>query len=134
MLASVPAIEISNVMYRAIEKPLAEDHGRITVRVTRPEQAHLWTDVSAKGWTHEHPELLNFFLESTAISSIREQSTCFFAEFDGQPSAAGSLCIHQGVALFAGAATVPHMRRRGLQAALLQERMRYASEHGCNLA
>ena len=81
--------------------------------MTRPEQAHLWTDVSAKGWTHEHTELLNFFLESTAISSIREQSTCFLAEFDGQPSAAGSLCIHQGVALFAGAATVPHMRRLG---------------------
>ena len=26
------------------------------------------------------------------------------------------------------------MRRRGLQAALLQERMRYAFEHGCDLA
>ena len=127
-------IEISNVMYRAIEKPLAEDHGRITVRVTRPEQAHLWTDVSAKGWTHEHPELLKFFLESTAISSIREQSPCFLAEFDGQSGAAGSLCIHEGVALFAGAATIPQMRRRGLKAALLQERMRYAFEQGCNLA
>ena len=26
------------------------------------------------------------------------------------------------------------MRRRGLQGALLQERMRYAFEHGCDLA
>ena len=26
------------------------------------------------------------------------------------------------------------MRRRGLQAALLQERMRYAFDHGCDLA
>jgi hypothetical protein len=26
------------------------------------------------------------------------------------------------------------MRRRGLQAALLEERMRYAFEHGCDLA
>jgi GNAT superfamily N-acetyltransferase len=38
------------------------------------------------------------------------------------------------VALFAGAATIPRMRRRGLQAALLQERLRYAFEHGCDLA
>jgi GNAT superfamily N-acetyltransferase len=53
---------------------------------------------------------------------------------DGQPGAAGSLSIHEGVALFAGAATVPQMRRRGLQAALLRERMRYAFEHGCDLA
>ena len=29
---------------------------------------------------------------------------------------------------------VPEMRRRGLQAALLRERMRYALEHGCDLA
>jgi hypothetical protein len=45
-------IEISNVMYRPTEKPAAEDHGNIRVRVTGPEEAQLWTDTSAKGWTH----------------------------------------------------------------------------------
>ena len=127
-------IEISNVMYRAIEKPADVDLTPIRVRVAGPEEAQLWTDTSAKGWTHEHPELLEFFLQTTAISPAREQSPCFLAEFDGQPGAAGSLCIHDGVALFAGAATIPEMRRRGLQAALLQERMRYAFDHGCDLA
>jgi GNAT superfamily N-acetyltransferase len=127
-------IEISNVMYRPIDKPAAEDHGNIRVRVTRREEAQLWTDTCAKGWTHEHPELLGFFLKTTAISSAREQSPCFLAEFAGQPGAAGSLCIHKGVALFTGAATIPEMRRRGLQAALLQERMQYAFDHGCDLA
>jgi hypothetical protein len=127
-------IEISNVMYRAIEKPADVDLTPIRVRVAGPEEAQLWTDTSAKGWTHEHPELLEFFLQTTAISPAREQSPCFLAEFDGRPGAAGSLCIHKGVALFAGAATVPEMRRRGLQGALLQERMRYAFEHGCDLA
>jgi GNAT superfamily N-acetyltransferase len=127
-------IEISNVMYRPIEKPADVDPTNIRVRVAGPEEAQLWTDTSAKGWTHEHPELLAFFLQTTAISSAREQSPCFLAEFDGQPGAAGSLYIHKGVALFAGAATVPEMRRRGLQGALLQERMRYAFDHGCDLA
>jgi GNAT superfamily N-acetyltransferase len=42
--------------------------------------------------------------------------------------------MHQGVALFAGAATVPEMRRRGLQTALLAERLRYARLQGCDLA
>jgi GNAT superfamily N-acetyltransferase len=127
-------IEISNVMCRPVEKPADQDHANITVRVAGPEEAQLWSDISAKGWTHEHPELLGFFLQTTAISSAREQSPCFLAELDGQPGAAGSLCIHEGVALFAGAATVPEMRRRGLQGALLKERMRYAFEHGCDLA
>lgn len=127
-------IEISNVMYRPTDKPGAEEQGNIRVRVTGPEDAQLWIATSAKGWTHEHPELLGFFLRSTTIFSAREQSPCFLAEFDGQPGAAASLCIHNGVALFAGAATIPEMRRRGLQAALLQERMRYAFDHGCDLA
>jgi hypothetical protein len=127
-------IEISNVMYRPVEMPAAEDRGNTRVRVTGPEEAQLWATVSAKGWSHEHPELLDFVLQTAAISAAREQSPCFLAEFEGQPGAAGGLCIHNGVALFAGAATIPQMRRRGLQAALLQERMRYAFDHGCDLA
>jgi GNAT superfamily N-acetyltransferase len=127
-------VEISNVMYRPVEEPPAEDHGNIRVRLTGPEEAELWTDISAKGWTHEHPEFLDFVLQAGAISAAREQSPCFVAEVDGQPGAAGALCLHEGVALFAGAATVPEMRRRGLQAALLRERMRYAFDHGCDLA
>jgi GNAT superfamily N-acetyltransferase len=42
--------------------------------------------------------------------------------------------LHQGVALFGGASTVPEMRRRGLQATLLEARMRYAFQQGCDLA
>jgi hypothetical protein len=127
-------IEISNVMYRHIEKLGDNDHTNIRVRVAGPEEAQLWTDTSAKGWTHEHPELLGLFLQTTVISAAREQSPCFLAEFDGQTGAAGSLCLHEGVALFAGAASIPEMRRRGLQGALLRERMRYAFDHGCDLA
>jgi len=127
-------IEISNVMYRPTGRPAAEEQGNITVRVTGPEDAELWTATSAKGWTHEHPEHLDFILRTTAICAARDESPCFLAELDGVPGAAGSLCIHDGVALFAGAATVPELRRRGLQAALLRERLRYAFAHGCDLA
>jgi GNAT superfamily N-acetyltransferase len=127
-------IEISNVMCRSTENPAAEELNNIGVRVTSPQDAQLWTDTIAKGWTHEHPELLDFILESMAIYSAREQSPCFLAEIDGQAGAGGSLWIHEGVALFAGAATIPEMRGRGLQAALLRERMRYAFGHGCDLA
>ena len=127
-------IEISNVMYRLVEKLAAEEDGRITVRVISPEEAQLWADVSARGWLHEHPELREFLLQTAAISSSRNAGVCFLGELDGQPAAAGALCIHEGVALFAGAATIPGMRRRGLQAALLRERMRYAFNSGCDLA
>jgi GNAT superfamily N-acetyltransferase len=107
---------------------------QITVRVTGPDEARLWNEVSTRGWTHDHPELIEFMSELGAISSARTGCVCFLAEIDGHAGAAGALNIHEGIALFGGAATAPEMRRRGLQTALLHERMKYAREHGCDLA
>jgi len=120
-------IEISSVMYQLVEKPAAEAPPHIRVRVTAPEEGKRWADVSARGWGHGQ-------VEFGVICAAREDSPCFLAEIDGEPGAAGALSIHDGLALFAGGATVPEMRRRGLQAALLEERMRYAFDHGCDLA
>ena len=127
-------VEISSVLYRPLEKPAAQSGNHIRVRVTGLDEAELWTSISAEAWGHDYPEFLDFLLNSAAITSARQGSVCFLAELDGKPGAAGVLCIHDGVALFGGAATLPELRRRGLQAALLEERMRYAFDHGCDLA
>jgi GNAT superfamily N-acetyltransferase len=131
---SYKPFEISSVLYRPVERPASSNHNRIAVRVIGSEETKLWSEISARGWSHEHPEHADFLLEVGAISAARDRSTCFLAEFDGKPGAAGVLCIHEGVALFGGAATIPELRRRGLQTALLHERMRHAFEHGCDLA
>ena len=104
------------------------------MRTVGTDGAELWGAVSARGWTHEHKELEGFMRQMGALCVAREQSPCFLAELDGVPGAAGGLVVHEGVALFAGAATVPELRRRGLQGALLAERMRYAAEARCDLA
>ena len=127
-------IEISNVLAMPVANPTTELAANISVRVIGPNEAPLWTDISARGWAHEHPELRDFLFQIGTISSAREQSPCFLAEVNGTPGAAGVLSIHQGVAQFGGSATVPELRRRGLQTALLYERMRYAANHGCDLA
>jgi GNAT superfamily N-acetyltransferase len=127
-------IEISNVMYRSIESPDSPLPAGISVRVIGSNEADLWSNISARGWAQEHPELQSFLLEVGKISAAREDTFCFLAEIDGQPGAAGVLCLHDGIALFGGAATVPEFRRRGLQTALLQERMRYAADQGCDIA
>jgi hypothetical protein len=104
--------EMSNVLCRPVERLTAGQQSAVSVRVIVREEAQMWSDISAKGWSHEHPQLCNFLLDL---------------------GAAGVLCIHDGVALFGGSATVPELRRRG-QAALLHKRMSYAFEHGCDLA
>ncbi len=126
--------EISNVLYRGVERAAEALPADVRVRVVDESEAEVWSDISARGWTHEHPELEEFVRGMGAVCVAREQSPGFLAEIDGTPGAAGALILHEGVALFGGAATVPELRRRGLQAALLHERMRYAAEHGCDLA
>jgi GNAT superfamily N-acetyltransferase len=108
----------ANVVFDGVDSPVTQTFGLL----------------GARGWTHEHPELLPFMQQFGALAAAKDGCTCFLAELDGQPGAAGALNIHDGVALFAGASTVPEMRRRGLQSALLQERMRHAAAHGRDLA
>jgi GNAT superfamily N-acetyltransferase len=93
----------------------------------------VWSDVSARGWSQELPEVHDFLQVLGSISVARTDSLCFLAEHDGKPGAAALLCIHEGVALFGGSATVPELRRHGLQTALLNTRMCYAFDHGCDL-
>jgi len=127
-------IEISSVMVMPVEATARERPANIEVRAIAPHEARLWSEVSARGWSHEHPELHDFLLELGPILAARPDSLCFLATIGGQAAAAGVLSIHGRTALFGGAATIPEMRRRGLQAALLQERMRHASASGCDVA
>jgi GNAT superfamily N-acetyltransferase len=127
-------IEVSNVLYRPVETNAMEHAGNITARVTGTGEAELWGAISARGWTHDHPELGSFVRQMGVLCVGRKDSPCFLAEVDGEPGAAGVLSLHEGVALFGGSTTVPELRRRGLQGALLEERMRYAHARGCDLA
>jgi hypothetical protein len=127
-------LELSNVVFQAVTEPAQANTGNITVRIAGAEDTKLWAEISARGWSHDHPEFADAMLELGEVTAAREHTVCFLAELDGTPGAAGALCLHDGVALFGGSATVPELRRRGLQSALLRERMRYAFEHKCDLA
>src|SRR5215471_18076900 len=84
-------IEISNVLCRSVERPTPEEHSAISVRVIAPEEAQLWSNISARGWSHEHPELRDFLLDLGVVAAARKDSLCFIAEHDGKPGAAGVL-------------------------------------------
>jgi GNAT superfamily N-acetyltransferase len=120
-------VEISSVMYRSVEEPAPQERANVRVHVAGPEDGALWVDIMARGWQNE------FVRDNGAIASDCEGSVRFLAGTDGQPGAAGALSVHNGVVLFGGAATVPEMRRRGLQTALIEARMQYAFDHGCDL-
>ena len=56
------------------------------------------------------------------------------AEREGEPIATGALNLVNGVALLAGASTIPAARRQGAQRALLKARLDFAAARGADLA
>ena len=126
--------EFTSVMYQPIapDRP-AEASGPGRVRASAPSENEVWAETSARGWS-ESPELSAFMLTFSRVSALKTSGHAFLAELDGNPIAAGGLTLHAGVALFAGASTVPEGRRQGAQNALLEARLRFAVERGCDVA
>jgi GNAT superfamily N-acetyltransferase len=129
-------IELTSVMFRPIggELPVTRlRNERITVRRAQEHEYELFAQTSVKGWSTLVTET-DMLVELVRVSARRPGGLSFFAEVDGRPIATGSMSIYQGVALLAGASTIPEARKQGAQRALLEERLAYAAEHGCDLA
>jgi acetyltransferase (GNAT) family protein len=127
-------LEFSNVLYRPISTDLRLDAARneqVQVRLIRNDEASLWADTSAEGWS-EFPEVIDFFRDLGKVRS-KSKSLSFIAELDGKPIATGAMSIANNVALLAGASTIPSARRQGAQLALLENRLRYAATQGCTI-
>lgn len=128
--------EFTSVMYRATG---AEVHVKgagnpdLHVRTIGPDEVEHWATTSARGWS-EQPGLGEFMLTFGRVSANKTSGTSFLAELSGQAIATAGMTIHEGVALLAGASTVPEGRRQGAQNALLAARLRHAAERGCDLA
>ena len=107
--------------------------GSLQVRVVGPDEKGVWARTMAEGW-REFTEFADYLRDLMAVSAAIEGNTLFVAEMDGQPIAAGGLAMHGGVALLAGASTIPEWRRRGAQNLLLAARLAHAARSGCDLA
>jgi GNAT superfamily N-acetyltransferase len=130
-------IELTSVMYQPLT---SADHGleasaarSLRVRRLDAGEEKIWAETAARGWS-ETPEAAAFIREFGTVSATSAGTTCFVAEWDGEPIAAAALGIHDRVALLAGASTDPPYRGRGAQNALLAVRLRYAASAGCDLA
>lgn len=130
-------IELTSVLYRPVAAgPALPPAGPgVETRLIEPGEEDLWADVSALGWAQEQPDLQGFLRDFGRVAARSRGARCFLAEAGGEPLAAGSLVLgDSGVALLAGASTIPAHRRRGAQRALLEARLGFAAAHGCDTA
>jgi hypothetical protein len=129
-------IELTSVMYRPIGRGVhiaSPRNEKILSRLIRDGEEDLWARTAARGWS-ELTEFADMILDLLSITAKRNGGLAFLAEIEGRPIATGAMVIHDGVALLAGASTIPEGRRQGAQLALLENRLRYAAEQGCDIA
>jgi Acetyltransferase (GNAT) family len=130
-------MEYSNVLFRPIhssEESQPRRSSAVQARLAKSDEATLWTQVVREGWLDVAPEIGDFLREFEQIIPHQRCSPKFLAEKDGQPIAAGALHLSEGVALLAGACTIPEHRKQGAQQALLEIRFRFAVDQGCDIA
>jgi len=128
-------IEFTSVMFRPINQSFrlgAQRNETVKVRLIRAGEESLWAETAVKGWS-EFAELADFLRELGEVNA-QSKSLSFLAEMNGAPIATGALGICDDVAILAGASTIPEARRNGAQLALLEERLRFAAEKGCDTA
>ena len=129
-------VEFSSVMFLPLDgrQPVPPPwNASIHARLAGPQERELWARTAAEGW-REATGFSDVLPDLMRVTAAREDALSFLAELDGQAVAAGAMIVVNGVALLAGASTIPQARHQGAQRALLESRLRHAAEAGCELA
>jgi ribosomal protein S18 acetylase RimI-like enzyme len=132
-----------NVLGRPMTLVDGEDVKVANVEVVEATDEREWTDVVIAGFEHPDTGVVSAPGESFSrealeriiadVSSSRGFRQ-YVARVGGEPAGGASLRLFDGVAQLCGAATLPSFRRRGVQTAMLQVRLRDARRAGCDLA
>jgi GNAT superfamily N-acetyltransferase len=113
----------------------------IVVRPSDDGEFEQWLDVLADGVAHPDTQGVPWheeFPRETYQRSLRHLTSAgtqrYVALRDGVLAGAAGLLVSDNIAQFAGAATLPAHRRRGVQSALLSARLADATAAGCDVA
>jgi hypothetical protein len=126
-------IEFSNILVQPLHDPDEPQIPGLRARICDPSEAELWIETAAAGWSDD-PDISPMIRTLGHISHHNPLMTHFIVEREGAAIAAAALAIHDGVALLAGASTVPSCRRLGAQSVVLGARLAEAYRRGCDLA
>jgi len=126
--------EFSNVMAR----PLGSDQlpaapSAIEIRLANREELDLWVLTVATGVAENYP-VTHELLGVMKLFALRPSVLCYLARIDNRVVGGATLALRGRIAGLFGASTLPDFRNRGVQTALLQARLRRATEAGCALA
>ena len=136
-------VGFENVLGRALPaEPTTQVNHAVVVRPSAEETFERFIDVIVTGFMHPDTQGLEpheSYPRELMESSIRDMQHArgferYLAEIEERTAGAACVRLCDGVAQLCGAATLPDLRRRGVQSALLHHRLAAAAEVGCDIA
>jgi GNAT superfamily N-acetyltransferase len=135
-------VGFENVLGVRLPGPAMARPAGIEVDAIGAHEHDLWAQTLLRGFQHPDtqgiasPERIDWDVVA------RELRACLrvpgfmpiLARLDGEVAGGGSMCVHDGITHLCGAATLPAHRRRGVQTALLGERLARAARASCDVA
>jgi GNAT superfamily N-acetyltransferase len=126
--------EFSNVMARPIDgEREGKPNPEVEIRKAERNEIDLWTLTVSQSFA-EHFPVTQELLSVMKMFALGRNMECYLARIKGRVVGGATLSLRGKTAGFFGAGTLVEYRNRGVQTALLHERMRRAAEAGCDLA
>lgn len=137
-------VGFENVLGRPLEgRVLEAGTGSVEVRESPAAELGQWLELSITGFATPDDRGIasrDVFPRDVLERAMTDLVRCdgmkrYIAAVDGADAGAGAMRLSaHGIAQMCGAATVPQLRRRGVQNALLRRRLEVAAQAGCDLA
>jgi GNAT superfamily N-acetyltransferase len=129
--SNVMALPLCGVSSPVVDGP--SPAAGLTMERIGKEQIDLWTLTVSQGFSENFP-VTQEILEVMKMFALGANVECYLARVDGAVAGGATLALRRGVAGLFGASTLPGFRNRGVQTALLKERLRRAVAENCDLA
>jgi hypothetical protein len=124
-------------LYGVVSFDVPSSSNSIIIRDVTSSDPDLFADIHVEGFREAlsrfSEKARRLYRESIKVLYQHPGWHLYLAYINNTPSGMGMLYIHDGKALLAGGATIPHMRRQGCQAALLRHRMLASAHAKCSL-
>ncbi len=126
-------VEFNNVMVRrlAAGETFQSSSREAKIRLTRPDEGELWARTILQGFMGDEPITAGMLKMMGPTCHI---GSCYLAFSEERVAAGCAMAIHERVADFFGDSTLITKRGRGIQQALIQQRLVDAVQQGCDLA
>ena len=124
--------DFHTTLYGALSEELVPIDPEITIRKLKKNEFDTYADIYTKGF--QMPAFLKSGIaQNNEVLYDNDNWNFYLASVKNEPAGIGALFINDGIGTLAAAATVPHLRNKGIHSALITARINQAKMLGSTL-